>query len=161
MKMTVVPNKNMILFEDCKVIFKNFKGDPDKFGNTDRVFHIVLDNDVANELDASGFKVNVLKPRNEEEELNPRKTLKIKIGDKFPVPLFLIDNGIKTPYPFENIGVLDMMDIEKVDLAVNPFAWTNPGGRSGKTAYLKALYFTVSDDPLGNKYADAEENIPF
>lgn len=152
MLMRRASDRNIVL-EDCRLMFRNFSGAPDPFGHTDRVFHVVLDNEVAEVLSAEGWNIRALKPRNEEEEHNPCKTLKVKIGEKFTPTIIVISNNVKTRLSGNDISILDCAEIDHADMVINPYSWSQPTGGHGITAYLRSLYVTFVDDPLIAKYS--------
>ncbi len=140
-------------FEGCKIVFRNFAGIEDTFNaKGDRKFSIILSEEDAVDMKSEGWNVKFPKEREDGERLNPTLPVKVKFGD-FPPNCIMIAGGQKTKLDEDSISVLDYAEIEHLDLVISPYSW-EMGGKSGITAYLKALYATIKLDEFEMKYRD-------
>lgn len=140
-------------FEGCKLIFRNFAGNEDAFNTKgDRKFSIVLSDEDAEAMHSDGWNVKFPKPREDGEQLNATLPVKVKFGD-YPPNCIMITSSGKTKLDEESINVLDYANIENVDLIISPYFW-DFGGKSGITAYLKAIYVSIQEDAFELKYKD-------
>lgn len=155
-------NDGSITFEGARIIFRNFAGKEGQYNREgDRNFCVLLDEEVARTLDADGWNIKTLKPREDAEEGEPDQPyLHVTVGFKGRPPTIVmltsIDGKItkRTNLGEEECEILDWADISNVDLMVRPYTW-NVGDKTGVKAYLKSIYVTVELDELGAKY----ENI--
>lgn len=146
--------RDYLRITDAKLMFRNFAGEVrskyDKAGEGN--FSVIIPDDkTANELMHRGWYVRVKPAREEGEE--PLRTLKIKVGGKGKHPNFiLVTNGIANEIDFENIGMLDKVNIISADIIVSPYRWTMDNGDSGITPYLQTIEITQALDPIMEKY---------
>lgn len=151
-----------ITIENAKVIFKNFRGAPDKFDKQGhKNFHLLLDENLAEELRGNGFNVKPLRKRDEDEDQMYHMEVKINMNSRRPPRVVMIGtaNGTKlneVNLDDDTIGILDSSFILTADLTINPYQW-EVRGATGTTAYLQTLYITVELDPLEAKYAGTDD----
>jgi hypothetical protein len=150
------PKEPTILFEDCRIMFRNFEGRATQYNRDgDRNFCVLLDPEMADQLSEDGWNVKSLKPRDPDSD--PQPYLQVSVGYKYrPPKIVLITHRGRNDLPEEMIGMIDWIDIAKVDLIVRPFDW-EVNGKTGKKAYVKTLFITVAEDALELKYADIRE----
>lgn len=146
---------NNLFIEHARLIFKNFSGASKKFnppGN--RNFHVILDPETADRLQAEGWNVKVHSPRDEYTE--PLYTLPVKVSYKYyPPKIVLVTSNGKTILDESEIHMLDFAQFVNVDLMISPYSY-DFNGNSGVTAYLKSMYYSIYEDELEKKYS----NIP-
>jgi hypothetical protein len=148
--------RNTLLFEDARIIFRNFEGREGKYNaEGDRNFCVLLDEDLANQLDRDGWNVKALRAREEGDPDQPYLEIKVSYK-KRPPKIYMISSRGRTPIDEEMVEILDFADIKMVDFVVNPYEWT-VGGKTGIKAYLKTMFVTIYEDALEIKYADLEE----
>ena len=68
-----------------------------------------------------------------------------------PPRVVLIAGDDRTELDESTIDMLDRVQIENVDLIINP-SYYDVNGRQGYTAYLQAIYVTIVQDDLEKKY---------
>ena len=156
------PDKKLsdITVEGARIIFRNFSGNPTEYNaKGNRVFGLLLDEDLAEQLVEDGWHVKYLKPRNEEEEKHPQAWLQVKVKyGKIPPICALITSRGQTRLTEETVGQLDWARIENVDLIVRPYQYPETNIRpAGVSAYLKAIYVTIQENALERKYG----SVPF
>ena len=156
------PNKKLsdITVMGARIIFRNFSGNATEYNaKGNRVFGLLLDDELAEQLEEDGWHVKYLKPRNEEEEKHPRAWLQVKVKyGKIPPIVVLITSRGQTRLTEETVGQLDWARIENVDLIVRPYQYPETTLRpAGVSAYLKSIYVTIQEDALEKKYG----SLPF
>jgi hypothetical protein len=156
------PNVN-ITFEDAQIIKRNFVGREGQYNaEGDRNFLLLLDPEVGAQFEADGWNVKWLKPREEGDEPQAYMQVALKYWKRDGSPVMkpprvnLITSRGRTPLEEDMVGIIDGVDIVKVDLTLRPSFW-NAQGKSGIKAYLQTMYVTINEDPLDEKYGDVEE----
>jgi len=154
-----------IRMENARIIWRNFSGKADKFNpkGGKRSFSVVIeDADLASQLIEDGWNVKQLKPRNEEEEENPRYSMQVKVSfDNKPPRVYLVTRNNKVLMTEDTIDSLDYAEIQNVDLVITPYTY-DVNGKSGVAAYLKTMYVTVIEDEFADKYDFGDdEEVPF
>lgn len=153
-------NLGTITIEDAQILYANFSGKVSQFNQGgDKNFCVLLTEEMANVLSEDGWNVKATKPREEGDE--PRPYLKVTLGYKFkPSRVILITSKGRTEIGEDLVGMLDAVDIAKVDLIIRPFEWTMMKGTkqetSGLAAYVKSLWVILEEDELDLKYADVD-----
>lgn len=147
-----------IKIEGATLIFKNFRGEGGEYNNEgDRNFGVLLDEPLAEELEADGWNVRRLNPRPDDPDnyRQPWLKVKVKYGSKIPPTAMLINSRGKKRLDEEIIGQIDYTRIANCDLTIRAYQYAPRGGRPGGiSAYLQAIYVTVKEDELEEKYAD-------
>ena len=143
-----------ILIENAKILFPNFSGKAGRFNAEGiRSFCVELDPETAKSLEADGWKVRYLEPRDEGDERKAYMPIAVSYRKEPPVIVVISSRG-QTSLGEDDIKILDWAEMEYVDLMVNPSKW-EMNGATGTKAYLKSLYVTIVEDPLANKYSNA------
>ena len=146
-----------ITIEGAKLIFRNFSGKVTEFNkNGNMSFSVLLDDDLAAQLENDGWNVKYRKPREDDPDQyrQPFLPVKIKFG-MYPPTVVIITSRGKKRLDENTIGQLDWVRIQNADVQIRPFTYPAMQGRpEGISAYLKTLYVTIIEDPLDTKYAD-------
>lgn len=147
-----------ILIEDARIVFRNFAGREGQFNREgDRNFAVLLDDDVADQMEKDGWNVKRLKPREDDEEQHAQAYLQVSVRYKGRPPrIVLVTSRGRTDLGEDEVEVLDYADIKQVDLIIRPYDWA-VNGKSGIKAYLKSLFMTINEDALELKYADLDQ----
>jgi hypothetical protein len=147
-----------ITIEDARIVFRNFEGREEKFnaiGN--RNFSILLEPGTAKVLEDKGWNVKILKARDEDGEDQPYIQVSVSYKARPPRVILLTSRG-RTPLDEETVHLMDFVDLDTVDVTLNPYSW-EVNGKNGVKAYLKTMYTRVREDPLDLKYAGYEEEL--
>jgi hypothetical protein len=147
---------NDVVFEDCRIIFRNFSGAEGRYNvKGNRNFNLLLDKEIAEQMLAEGWNVKYLRPREEGDEPQPRLEVSVSYKGRPPRVVMITSRG-RTSLGEDMIGILDWADFEKVDLMIHPYQW-EVNGKSGIKAYLASIYVTIHEDELELKYSDVPE----
>lgn len=148
------------MFENCRIIFRNFKGEQSQYNRAgDRNFCVVIeDAAVADRLAADGWNIKHLPPLDDGEESTSYLPVAVSFTNVPPTIVMLSSKG-RTHLDESTIDILDYAEIENVDLIVNPYNW-EVNGKSGVKAYVKSMYVTIREDELARKYATFDTNDP-
>ena len=147
-----------ITIKDAKMIFRNFSGKQTDFNEKgNRNFGVLLDDDLAEDLENDGWNVKRLKPREDSERPDyeqPWLPVKVKFDPYSPIVVLITSAG-KCKLDEETVSQLDWTRMKTVDLIIRPYNYPARNGRpAGVSAYLKSIYVTVNEDELEEKYAD-------
>lgn len=157
----VSPVPNRVVFQDCRILFRNFSGREGQYNREgQRNFTLVLDNDIAAQMQEDGWNIKYLRPRDIDEE--PQAIVNVEVSyKKRPPRIVLITQHhgslVKTDVPEDLLNILDWVEIANVDLILNPSHW-EVSGKSGIKAYLGSIYITILQDELEQKYSDVPES---
>lgn len=155
-------NASNFTIENAELIFRNFRGLEDKFNPEGaRNFCVLLPDDTAAQMEADGWNVKEL--RVQEPGDTPQKYLPVSIKyrgrngyEMRPPTVVMITSKGRTNLPEKYVGNLDYVDIKNVDLTIRPYQWAM-SGNTGLKAYLHAIYITIEEDYLSQKYSDVPE----
>lgn len=142
--------------------FRNFSGKAGMYNTEgDRNFCLLLTPEDADEMIQEGYNVRFLRPRDEADEPQPYIQIKVGFGGKGrPPKIVMISNGKKTQVTEDTVSNLDWAEIEKADISINPYTYSNvgPGKASGVKAYLKTMYVTLAQDDFEDRYVDIPDS---
>ncbi len=142
-----------INIENARLVFRNFRGEEQRFNPAGRRnFCVLINDDDAEMFKKDGWNVRYLAPREEEDE--PQAYLQVAVSfDNRPPQVWLIAGGRKTNLDVDSINILDWAEIETVDLIIRPYNY-DVNGKQGVKAYLKSMYVTIVEDEFEKKYRE-------
>lgn len=144
-----------ITIEDARLIFRNFAGEERRYNEKDaRNFAVVLSPETAAQLEADGWNVKTLVPREEGDEPTPFLRVTVSYKNR-PPKIVLITSTSRTHLNEESVSVLDFADIKLVDLIVRGYRW-EVNGKTGTSAYLQTMFITIEEDELERKYSTSD-----
>ena len=151
----IVDNINI---EDARIGFRNFSGKEGQYNPSgNRNFVIFFDDpDLARSLEAEGWNIRWLEPREENEEMQPILSVRVAFGT-YPPKIILVNKNGNTQLREEDISILDWADIKSVDLTIRPYSW-EVQGKAGIKAYLKVMYVTIQEDQWESKYVNPPDS---
>ncbi len=159
MNITFAP-RDILQIDDARIIFRNFSGAASKYNRAgDRNFAVIIPNDKqVNDLEERGWNVKVKPPREDGEEPFRYLPVKVKFNDRGPA-VYLQSGSRRRRLDEEDVGIIDNIDIESVDLDIRPYNWT-VDGESGRSAYLSAICVIQRTDRFYSDEMDSDE-APF
>lgn len=149
-----------ISIEGAKLIFKNFQGKKTDYNDEgNRNFGVLLDDELADKLKADGWRVKYRPARDDDPDRYEQPWLSVKVKfNPYPPIAVLINSRGKKKLTEETIDQLDWSIIKNCDLIIRPYNYPAIKGRpAGVSAYLKAIYVTISEDAFAEKYADVRD----
>lgn len=132
--------------------FMNFAGREGKYNaEGERSFHIRITEEDAQSLKAQGWtKIRLPGPEDLERGYGPSIEVTIRYTKK-PPHVVLVTSAGHTELGEKDLDVLEQLEIERMDVAINGYVWENEQG-SGIKPYLKTLYAIVAEDPIEARY---------
>lgn len=146
-----------VLIDDAKITWRNFAGRKDDYNrNGDRMFHVIVDDpDIADELMAHGCNMKI--KHSEDRNEPPRMSFKVMVSYRFGEPTVYLKTGKNMRALTEDtIGILDGVDIERVDMDIYFGKEWTISGRTGRTAYLDKIIVIQEEDRFRDRYAEEE-----
>ena len=155
MRLTFAP-REIVQIDDCRIIYRNFSGEPSKFNREgDRNFAVIIpDQEAADALINEGWNVKIKPPREDGDDPFMYLPVKVKFNDRGPT-VYLISGDNKRKLKENSISILDNVDILSVDLDIRPYDW-DVNGKTGRTAYLQSICVTQEVDRFASRFADEE-----
>ena len=160
--------RSNITIEGARILFRDFSGEKNRYNN-DRTFTVVIEPELAEKLEADGWPIKYLEPRNEDEDRTAILRVKVSFGKVSP-QVVIISGGVKKDLNENNINILDWAYIDNVDVVIRPYNY-DINGKTGVKPYLKSMWVTIREDNLEAKYRDIpyadelhiedEEEVPF
>lgn len=143
--------------EGVRIAFRNFSGKEGKYNREgDRNFCVLLNDDIAEQMEIDGWNVRYLQPRNPED--NRQAYLQVAVNYKGRPPrVVMITSSGKTNLDEESVSVLDWADILDVDVIIRPYQW-EVNGKTGVKAYLQSIYVTINEDELERKHGNVPDS---
>jgi hypothetical protein len=144
--------------ENVVIAFRNFAGKEDMYNRAgDRNFAILLDEELAAEMERDGWNVKYLKER--EEGDGRQAYIQVAVSFKSRPPKIVMITSKKMTYiDEEQVEMLDWVDIETADVTLNPFEWA-VNDKSGVKAYLKSLFVKIEEDYLEMKWSAVMDDL--
>lgn len=165
-----------VKIEGARLIYKNFKGAADTFNaEGNRNFGVLLDPELAEELERDGWKVRYMKPAEDDPDQFRQPWMKVKVkfsrfrdrntGEERETPIvFLVDSRGKLRLTEDTIGQIDWTIIKFCDILIRPYNYpARPGVPAGVAAYLEELYIEVDEEASARRamsFRDKYHNIP-
>lgn len=150
--MAMNPRREVVVMRDAAIIYRNFKGIAKEFNTKgDRNFSVMMGEEQALAMQRDGWNIKPMKRQEEDDQNLYHLKVKVNFGGK-PPRCWLITSGGRSMLTEDMVGLLDELDVLKVDLTISPYDW-HVSGKSGRTAYLQSLYFTMYEDELDLEYA--------
>lgn len=144
------------MVEDAQLIFRNFTGKEGQYNREgDRNFAVILDPEIAKQMEVDGWNVRYLAAREEDDVETPYIQVSVNFNNRPPRVVMLTSNS-RTQLDEGSVEVLDWADIQTADLIARGYEWT-VNGKSGVKAYLQSLFVTIEEDFLEQKYAINEK----
>lgn len=151
-----------VTVKGCKgqqLIFRNFEGVANRYNNPgDRNFCLIIDEELASELEAKGFTIKRTKG---DGDYDPVPYIKIKIGytrkdgsdNPYPPKIFKIDSTGMKMLDKNNVKLLDGSRLNNVDLEFSASPYEDRDtGTIKYSAYLKSLYAEIEESALEREY---------
>ena len=156
--------KELITIENTKLILRNFAGKSDQYTPEGRrSFGVLIEQDMANELEEEGIPVRYLKPRHDEDVPIPWVKVKVNLDRENPPKIFTAkrdkDGTIidKTLLNAATVSILDYADIEEAGMQLSVYKWSM-GGKVGKTLYLQTLVCFLDENDFMSRYELTDVN---
>jgi hypothetical protein len=151
---------NSVTLENVQILWPNFSGREGPYNREgDRSFNILLTPEQADMLASDGWNVKVTKARElDEGEVTggePYLPVSLHYGKGRPPRVVLITERGRTELGEDMVEILDGVEWVNADVMIRPHDWVVTN-KSGRKAYLKALYATINEDYLERKYADVK-----
>lgn len=147
--------KPALTVEGARILWRNFSGRQTQYNaKGKRNFNLVVAPEDVEAMKADGWNVKTKDPRPDFPDDQPLSTLAVNVNyseNSRPPRVVLIAGNDRTELDESTIDMLDRVQIENVDLIINP-SYYDVNGRQGYTAYLQAIYVTIVQDDLEKKY---------
>lgn len=160
MEITFVQDRKrrLLQIDDAELIFKNFEGRGDRYNREGernfavKIYDVATAEDLQNDMNEMGASWNVkIKPPRDEGDA-PFMYLPVKVKfTGFGPQVFLITGNRKIELSEETIGMLDNIQIERVDLDIRAYD-DQANGKAFRAAYLDKLYVTQKTDRFTDRY---------
>lgn len=147
--------KPPLTVENARIMWRNFSGRQTQFNaKGKRNFNLVIPPEDVEAMKADGWNVKTKQPRPDYPDDTPLSHLAVNVNfseNSRPPRVVLIAGNDRTELDEDTIDVLDRVQIENVDLIINP-SYYDVNGNTGYTAYLQSIYVTIVQDDLEKKY---------
>ena len=155
--------RDNLIIEDARIVFRNFEGREGEYNREgDRNFSVVIeDPDMAETLIRDGWNLKAFKKQDPDDETVYHVKVSVNMDGDWPAKLFLVNRrGIPNRLDEDTVRQLDKIELDRIDLTINPSSW-EVNGKSGIKAYLKDLYASQVEDELARKYSrDFDDGEP-
>lgn len=144
-----------VVLENVQILWPNFSGRVEQFNAAgNREFTLLLDPDIAEAMRRDGWNVREIKAREEGDIAREVVTVAVSFTHR-PPKVWLVTSRGRNMLDESQVGMLDFVEPENIDLILSPYLW-DVNGRTGVKAYLESIYVTIVEDPLEAKYADMD-----
>lgn len=147
--------KPSLTVENARILWRNFSGRQTQYNaKGKRNFNLVVPPEDVEAMKADGWNVKTKQPRPDYPDDVPLSTLKVIVNyseNTRPPRVVLIAGDDRTELDESTVDMLDRVQIENVDLIINP-SYYDVNGSTGYTAYLQSIYVTIVQDDLEKKY---------
>lgn len=155
-------NNGIVEINDARLVWKNFSGRGDMYNREgNRNFELVIPNqELADALinDKNefgvGWNVKVKAPRDVDDMPFMHLNVKVKFNARGP-KVYLVSGNKRITLDEDSIGMLDNIDIHKVDLDIRPY---DDEGKFGpfRAAYLQSMCVVQEIDRFAARFAEEE-----
>lgn len=162
--------RRLLQIDDAKFAWRpNFSGEEGQYNRKgERNFSIVIPNEeIANALMEDknefgvGWNVKIKPPREEGDRPFMYMNVKVKFNGRGP-KIRLITNGHTNFLNEDTVGMLDHIDIARIDLDIRPYD-DEFNGKPFRTAYLQEICVVQEVSRFDDRYAEEEYpgEVPF
>lgn len=151
-----------VTIHDAHIIFRNFQGRAGDFNKEgERSFTVVLPEEIAKAMIEDGWTTVKERQAYGEEPgvMEYRMDVTVQYDKGRPPRCVLINSNGRLELGAAEVAVLDFVEIEHVDLTLNPYEW-DVQGKQGVKPYLKTIFVKAVEDELDKKYAQVPEAHP-
>lgn len=154
---------NPVVMENAEIWMrtKNFSGEVNRFGSSDRTFCVFIDEQNAEAMAADGWRVKMTKPREDGTPGRPFITVSVRyeVPDRLRPKIYRCAGNRRVLLDAETVSCLDSDTFLHVDLIINPRICEDGHIK----AYCKEMWVTVEESPFYNKYfpEDGADEVPF
>lgn len=146
-----------ITIEGAELIFRNFSGKASQYNQKGKCnFGVRLDEELARNLEADGWNVKRLRPREDDPEQYEQPYLNVNVKwDPYPPKIYLVTERGKRSLDEVTSGQLDWSRIKNADVVIRPYNYpAMPGRPAGVSAYLSSMYVELDNGKFYEKYAN-------
>ena len=138
-----------------KIVCRNFSGKGSMYNKEgNRNFLLILESDEVDELRKQGYNVKQFKPNEDGTDGAFYIQVAVNIGAYRKPKIVLVKGAVLTTVDVNQVSMLDYVDIDSVDISIDPYKWELPTGQSGTKAYLSTLYVKVREDEFAQEYEE-------
>lgn len=156
MELFIAPG-DILQIDNARICFRNFRGEGDMYNPKGaRNFALIIDTvEDYEKIRELGYNVKA-KPANDEGETDFMfLPVKLNYNYKGGPNAYLVTSSNRVELDEETIGVIDEIDIIRVDLDIRPHDWELPNGKCGRSAQLKSI--RVVQAPPDDRFASMDE----
>ena len=150
-----------LIIDDAMITFRNFAGTATMYNRAgDRNFALIInDEEVARKLADAGWNVRI---KEVDDNVYMHLPVKIKFNSRGP-SVYLKSGKAMRKLDEDTVECLDQIDIQSVDLNIRPYDWELPSGKTGRSAYLDAIWVTQKLDRFADRFEShvSEDDCPF
>lgn len=155
MEITYAP-KGILQIDNARICFRNFRGEGSKYNREgDRNFALIIPTqEIADELLERGWNVKIKEATEEGEDPFMYLSVKIKFNGRGP-HIYVQTGRATNQLDEEEVGMIDDLDIESVDLDIRPYEY-DVNGKTGIAAYLQSMKVVQNIDRFAAAMAEEE-----
>jgi hypothetical protein len=150
-----------LIIDDAMITFRNFAGAATMYNRAgDRNFALIInDDEVARKLADAGWNVKI---KEVDDNVYMHLPVKIKFNNRGP-NVYLKSGKAMRKLTEDTIDCLDQIDIQSVDMNIRPYNWELPSGKTGRSAYLDAIWVTQKLDRFADRFENhvSNDEVPF
>lgn len=150
-----------LIIDDAMITFRNFAGTATMYNRAgDRNFALIInDEEVARKLADAGWNVRI---KEVDDNVYMHLPVKIKFNSRGP-NVYLKSGKAMRKLDEDTVECLDQIDIQSVDLNIRPYDWELPSGKTGRSAYLDAIWVTQKLDRFADRFENhvSNDEVPF
>ena len=147
-----------ILLDDIQMMWPNFAGEAGRYNNAGkRNFVAFLPADAAADMEATGYNIKYLEPREEGQERQAFVKVNVNFVSRNPPEIFTVNSRGKRKLDAGTAMILDWAKTDRADIIVSRYERTDEFGKTTVTPYLQTMYAFLHEDELAQRYADIPE----